>query len=61
MKRSAMQKQEIEYKKKLIDTRNRMLELSQEKNVYKNKVIYILMAVVLFIIIILLAVYVYFQ
>jgi len=61
MKRSSMQKQEIEYKKKLIDTRNRMLELSQEKNVYKNKVIYTLMAVVLFIIIILLAVYVYFQ
>lgn len=61
MKRSAMQKQEIEYKKKLIDTRNRMLELSQEKNIYKNKVIYTLMAVVLLIIIILLAVYVYFQ
>lgn len=41
------QEQEIEYKKGLMLTRDRQLELSQEKNIYKQKVIYTLMAIVL--------------
>ena len=38
-----------------------IVELSQEKNVYKGKVIYSLLAVVILLICILLAVYIYFN
>ncbi len=58
--RSGMQKKEIEYKQTLINTRNRMLQLSQEKNVYKLKVIYTLVAIIIFVIICMLVGYVYF-
>jgi hypothetical protein len=61
MERSVLQQREIDYKKKLITTRNRMLELSQEKNIYKTKVIYTLFATVLAITIFLLATYVYYK
>lgn len=40
------QEHEINYKKNLLITRDRMLELSQEKNVYKKKVIFTLLAVI---------------
>jgi len=61
MQRSVMQQREIEYKKKLINTRNRMLELSQEKNIYKTKVIYTLLATVVALVLILLGSYVMFS
>lgn len=60
MQRSVMQQREIDYKKKLIDTRNRMLQLSQEKNIYKNKVIYTLIATIVLVVMILLGTYVTF-
>ena len=40
------QAKEIEYKKTLLLTRDRMLELSQEQNVYKKKVIFTLLAAI---------------
>ena len=61
MHRSIMQEKEIEYKKKLITTRDRMLQLSQEKNVYKGKVMYTLLAIIIFLVCIMLAVYIYFS
>jgi len=42
----ARQAKEIEYKKTLLLTRDRMLELSQEQNVYKKKVIFTLLAAI---------------
>lgn len=59
--RTAQQEKEIEYKKKLIATRNRMLQLSQEKNVYKKKVIYSLLSIIILFIIIMIVIYVYFN
>ena len=41
------QSQEIEDKVKLLDTRNKMLQLSIEQNVYKKKVIYSLLSVII--------------
>lgn len=60
MERNIMQKKEIDYKNKLIATRNRMLELSQEKNIYKNKVVYSLLSLVILLVIIFLTAYIYF-
>jgi septal ring factor EnvC (AmiA/AmiB activator) len=51
----------IKDKIKLIETRNRMLQVSIEKNNYKKKVIYTLISVILAIIIIMLVAYVYFN
>lgn len=61
MERAKKQKEEIEYKKNLISTRNRMLQLSQEKNIYKQKVIYSLIAVIIFITLMMLVLYVRFN
>ncbi len=55
------QKQEIEYKKRLLLTRDRMLALVYEKNIYKKKIIYTLLALIIFIIILMLFTYSYFQ
>jgi uncharacterized protein (DUF3084 family) len=41
------QSQEIEDKIKLLDTRNKMLQLSIEQNIYKKKVIYSLLSVII--------------
>ena len=41
------QSQEIDDKIKLLDTRNKMLQLSIEQNVYKKKVIYSLLSVII--------------
>jgi chromosome segregation ATPase len=51
----------IEDKMKLIDTRNRMLQVVVEKNSYKKKVIYTLISVIIAIVIIMLVAYVYFN
>ena len=59
--RQKQQMQEIEEKNKLILTRSRMLQLSQEKNIYKKKIIYSLIAIIFLILIITLSTYVYFS
>jgi len=41
------QSQEIEDKIKLLDTRNKMLQLSIEQNIYKKKIIYSLLSVII--------------
>jgi len=41
------QSQEIEDKLKLLDTRNKMLQLSIDQNIYKKKVIYSLLSVII--------------
>ena len=41
------QSQEIEDKIKLLETRNKMLQLSIDQNVYKKKVIYSLLSVII--------------
>ena len=59
--RQKQQLQEIEEKNKLILTRSRMLQLSQEKNIYKKKMIYSLIAIIFLILIITLSTYVYYS
>ncbi len=56
--RQTQQLAEIEEKNKLILTRSRMLQLSQERNIFKKKIIYTLIAVILLLLIITLATYV---
>lgn len=51
----------IEQKQALMNTRNRMLELSMEKNIYKRKVIYTILALILAVIVLLVAGYVTFN
>jgi exonuclease VII large subunit len=41
------QSQEIEDKIKLLDTRNKMLQLSIDQNIYKKKVIYSLLSIII--------------
>ena len=60
-KRQKEQLQEIDEKTKLILTRSRMLQLSQEKNVYKKKIIYTLISILLFLFIVTLSSYVFFS
>lgn len=52
-----LQDEEIRQKNELVETRNRMLQLSQERNVYKQKIIYTLIAIVIAIISLLLISY----
>jgi hypothetical protein len=52
------QLKEIEEKEKLLLTRSRMLQIAQDRNSYKKKIIYSLLAVIFFIFIIILASYV---
>lgn len=59
--RQKQQLNEIEEKNKLILTRSRMLQLSQEKNIYKKKIIYSLISIIFLILIITLSTYVYFS
>ncbi len=59
--RQKQQLNEIDEKNKLILTRARMLQLSQEKNSYKKKIIYSLIAIILLILILTLSTYVYFS
>jgi hypothetical protein len=59
--RQQEQLQEIDEKTKLILTRSRMLQLSQEKNIYKKKIIYTLISILLFLFIVTLSTYVFFS
>lgn len=59
--RAMQQAMDIEQKQALMNTRNRMLELSMEKNVYKRKVIYTILALILAVIVMLVAGYVTFN
>ena len=54
------QLKEIEDKEKLLLTRSRMLQISQDRNAYKKKVIYSLIAVIFAIFIFTLVMYVLF-
>lgn len=59
--RAMQQAMDIEQKISLMNTRNRMLELSIEKNIYKRKVIYTILALILAVIVMLVAGYVTFN
>lgn len=61
MNLTEQQREEIAYKKRLLLTRDRMLELTYEKNIYKKKIIYTLLALIIFIIILMLFTYSYFR
>jgi len=54
------QLKEIEEKEKLLLTRSRMLQISQDRNGYKKKIIYTLIAVIFLILIITIVMYVLF-
>jgi hypothetical protein len=58
-KRKMEQESEIQEKNKLILTRSRMLQLSQERNIYKKKIIYTLIAIILLLLVLTLASYVF--
>jgi ATP-dependent Zn protease len=55
------QSQEIDDKMKLLDTRNKMLQLSIDRNIYKKKVIYSLLSVILLLLIGILCFYAFFN
>jgi hypothetical protein len=55
------QTKEIEDKMKLLDTRYKMLELSSNRNLYKNKVIYSLFSVILAFVIVMIGLYAFFN
>ena len=59
--RQIEQLKEIEDKEKLILTRSRMLQISQDRNSYKKKIIYTLIALILFIFIATIMTYVFFM
>jgi uncharacterized protein (DUF3084 family) len=58
---SRQQESETERKKQIMETRNRMLQLSFDRLKYKKKMIYALLSIIIFILIILLVAYSYFQ
>lgn len=53
--------QEIRNKMGVIATRDRMLQLSQERNVYKKKIIYVLLAIIIGLLIAVIAIYTFFS
>jgi len=55
------QSQEIDDKMRLLETRNKMLQLSIERNIYKKKVIYSLLSVILLLLIGILCFYAFFN
>lgn len=59
--RQAEQLNEISEKEKLILTRSRMLQISQDRNAYKKKIIYSLIALILLIFIGTIMIYVLFK
>lgn len=59
--RQKEQEAEIAEKAQLVLTRSRMLQLAEERNIYKKKIIYTLLAVILLILIITLTTYVFFS
>ena len=54
------QLKEIQEKEKLLLTRSRMLQIAQDRNSYKKKIIYTLIALIFLIFIFTLALYIYF-
>jgi hypothetical protein len=54
------QLKEIEDKEKLLLTRSRMLQIAQDRNSYKKKIIYTLIATIFLIFILTIALYVFF-
>jgi hypothetical protein len=63
MQKQQIQKEqllEIQEKEKLLLTRSRMLQIVQDKNSFKKKIIYTLLSIIFLIFIISLALYVYF-
>ena len=46
----------LKKKQEILHTRNRMLQLSQERNIYKKKVIYVLLTIIISIFIIIMAI-----
>jgi len=60
-KNSQIQGQEMEIKKKmeLLETRNRQLQLSMDRNIFKKKIIYTLLSLIIAIFIIILVSYVF--
>lgn len=59
--RQVEQQAEIDDKTNLILTRSRMLQIAEERNMYKKKIIFSLLAVILLILIITLTTYVFFS
>lgn len=53
-------RQSVEDQKALLQVRDRMLQLSQEKNIYKQKVIYALLTLIIAVFLIMIVGYVYF-
>jgi predicted RND superfamily exporter protein len=58
-RRQLEQQKEIEEKNKLVLTRSRMLQLAQERNMYKKKIIYTMIAIIFFILILALSTYLF--
>jgi len=52
--------QDIQNKMQLVATRDRMLQLSQERNVYKKKVIYVLFSIIITLLIAVVSAYTFF-
>lgn len=59
--RNEMQLNAIEAKKNIINTRARMLQIAQENNVYKQKIIYTLIAFIFAVFIAILVMYVFYS
>jgi len=59
--RQIEQVKEIEEKQKLVLTRSRMLQIAQDRNSYKKKIIYSLIAAIIAIFIITILIYVFFS
>ena len=59
--RQEQQLREIEEKEKLILTRSRMLQITHDRNAYKKKIIYVLIAIILLILILTIVAYVFLQ
>ena len=55
------QSQELEDKMKLLETRNKMLQLSIDRNIYKKKVIYGLLSLIILLILGMLCFYAFFN
>lgn len=51
---------DINNKMQLVATRNRMIQLSQERNVYKKKIIYILFSIIIALLIAVISAYTFF-
>lgn len=51
----------LQNKMELLATRDRMLQLSQERNVYKKKVIYVLFAIIIALLVAIIAAYTFFR